>query len=70
MIALADADRDSRLTPSELGRLSSTCEAPDDAPLDRDHDGVVSAGELIAVVRDFCRGPAPDRPGGWLFGRT
>jgi hypothetical protein len=63
VIALADADRDGCLTAAELARLSRACEAPGAAVLDRDHDGVVSAGELIAAVRDFCRDPAPGRPG-------
>jgi acetyl esterase/lipase len=65
VLALADTDRDGCLTAPELARLSHACDA---AVLDRDHDGVVSAGELIAAVRDFCRDPAPGRPGGFLFG--
>jgi predicted esterase len=68
VLALADTDRDGLLTAAELGRLSRACAAPDAALLDRDHDGVVSADEVIAVVRDFCRHPAPGGPGGWLFG--
>lgn len=76
VIGLADDDRDGRLTAPELGRLLRACDLADDAvgavsaALDRDRDGCVSAGELVAVVRRFCRDPATDGPGRWLFGRV
>ncbi len=72
VIALADSSRDGTLDADEVARLLRSC-SPDGAAtvfeaLDRDHDGRVSAAELVAMVRDFCLDPAPGKPGHWLFG--
>lgn len=37
--------------------------------LDRNHDDLISRGELISAVKEFFRSDNPDDPGNWLFGR-
>jgi predicted esterase/Ca2+-binding EF-hand superfamily protein len=75
VLALADADHDGRLDMSELESLLRACDLPADQVtavfdvLDCDHDSSVSAYEIAATVRDFCRYPEEGGPGHWLFGR-
>lgn len=74
VIALVDTG-DGVLQPPELDRILLGCnlsraEAREVFDcLDRNGDGVVDGGELIAAIHDFCREPSPDQPGYWLFGR-
>lgn len=74
VIALADGDRDGTLDGAEVARLLRSCDLSPEGvttvfqALDRDHDAAVSAGELVAMVRDFCLDPVPGKPGHWLFG--
>ncbi|MET1072996.1 MAG: lipase family protein [Umezawaea sp.] len=48
--------------------LSSAETATAIAAVDHDQDDAISVAEIVAVVRDFCLDPAPDKPGRWLFG--
>lgn len=36
--------------------------------LDRNHDDMISRGELITAVREYFRSSDPNSPGNWLFG--
>lgn len=36
--------------------------------IDRNHDDLISRGELINAVKEFFRSNDPDAPGNWLFG--
>ena len=36
--------------------------------LDRNHDDLISRGELIQAVKEFFRSDDPEAPGNWLFG--
>jgi fermentation-respiration switch protein FrsA (DUF1100 family) len=75
VIMLIDDDRNGTLQTAELLRLLRACDLPDDQArlvcdaLDRDHDGSVSASEIVAAVHEFCLDPAPGKPGHWLFGQ-
>jgi Ca2+-binding EF-hand superfamily protein len=76
VIALADSNHhDGTLDAAEVARLLRACDLSAERvtavfmALDRDHDTTVSAGELVAMVRDFCLNPTPGKPGHWLFGQ-
>jgi Ca2+-binding EF-hand superfamily protein len=76
VIALADSNHhDGTLDAAEVTRLLRSCDLSAERvtavfeALDRNHDATVSAGELVAMVRDFCLNPAPGKPGHWLFGQ-
>jgi len=75
VFTLIDHNQDGTVQATELLRLLRVCDLPDDQvqtvfdAFDRDHDGLLSAQEIIAAVHDFCLDPAPDKPGHWLFGQ-
>ena len=75
VVALIDHNQDGALDATELLRLLQACDLPDDQArtvfhaFDRNHDGSVSAREVVAAVYDFCLDPAPGKPGHWLFGQ-
>ncbi|MGH3942669.1 MAG: lipase family protein [Pseudonocardiaceae bacterium] len=75
VLTLIDHDQNGTLQATEFRRLLRACDLPDDQvqsvfnAFDRDHDGSVSAPEIVTAVHEFCLDPAPGKPGHWLFGR-
>lgn len=75
VVTLIDHNQDGALDPAEFLRLLHACDLSDDQvrtvfdAFDRNHDGSVSAQEIVAAVYEFCLDPAPGKPGHWLFGQ-
>jgi len=75
VLTLLDHDQNGTLQATELLRLLRACDLPEDQvqtvfdALDRNHDGSVSASEIVKAVHEFCLDPAPGKPGHWLFGQ-
>lgn len=75
IVAIADTDGDGQLTADDhvrwTGSLMNLAEgvARDiHGRLDRDKDGLIDSGDLLAAIREYYFDDAPDSAGSWLLG--
>src|SRR5262249_23948604 len=76
-LAIADADGDGRLSPSDFRAFQGAhfphlTEADANeafAHLDTDDDGYLSAEEVVRAIIEYWSSSDPDAPGNWWMGR-